>query len=91
MGTTLTVSKCTESSNGGYVLTLKEKSPSVVVDTPFGKQSTSDTLNTFYMKVEDSLETGFSADINLNDYEIVEREFQTDKGKELILKWLHIK
>ena len=81
--TTLTVSKCTESSNGGYILTLKQG----IVDTPFGKQP---ATATYYMKVEGELGLGFSADINLDDYTIVERSFTTDEGKDLILKWLHI-
>jgi hypothetical protein len=87
---TLTVSKSKESSNGGYVLTLKHKSDSESVATPFGNTTKSDTLNTYYMKVEDAPENGFSAQLDLDDYTIVERPFTTESGKDLMLKWLHI-
>ena len=89
--TELKVSKCTESKNGGYVLTLKEKAPAQLVATPFGNTNKSETLNTFYMKVEGELEVGFTASIDLNDYQVVVRDFTTDEGKELELKWLHVK
>ena len=96
MGTVkLTVAKATLSSTGGFVVTLKELNPdseatTSVVDTPFGK-TIKEVLNTYYMKLQDAPAIGFSAHIDLSDYDIVNRDFTTDDKKDLTLKWLHIK
>jgi hypothetical protein len=91
MNVLLTVAKCTSSTNGGHVLTLKEKSAPTTVSTPFGDVDKSEWTNTFYMKVHEPIKVGFSAELNLSEYNIVERPFTTDDGKDLDLKWLHIK
>lgn len=93
----LRVSKVTASSNGGFVVTLKEDNKnvqSVIVDTPFGKATKSDgreTLNTYYMKLNDSPPINLEAEIDLDDYNIVERPFTTDSDKDIDMKWLHLK
>lgn len=85
----LIVSKITESTNGGFILTLQNKTATV---TPFGKKEQSIT---YYMKVaEKVVEPGFNAKLNLDDYQIVERDFIPEDGenagKIIPCKWLQL-
>lgn len=85
----LTVVKSTPSSNGGFILKLQNKTAIV---TPFGKKEQSIT---YYMKVADnSAKVGFAADLELNDFLIVERDFIPEDGEnagEIIpCKWLQL-
>jgi len=87
---TLAVTKCTSSKNGGYVLTLVHKSEGVLVATPFGN-TIKTGITTYYMKVDEPIEVGFDAPIDLSGYDIVERPFTTNDNVDIDLKWLHIK
>lgn len=91
----LTVKSCTASSNGGFILKLQNKSTKEIT-TPFGKK-VSDHQETYYMKVADnSARVGFNADLDLSQFNIVERPYTIDdpnsdiNGQTIQLKWLQI-
>jgi hypothetical protein len=81
--------KATTSSNGGQVLTLSEVKTKEPVATPFGTTNRSSYGETFYMKVQEAPEKGFEAEVDLDNFRIVERPFTTSDGKEIVLKWLY--
>ena len=88
----LTVDKSKSSKNGGFVLTLKELGTSMAKSTPFGDTKTNPVKATYYMKTDTAPAVGFEAEIDLDDYDIIERPFTPeDSDTEITLKWLHIK
>lgn len=91
----LTLVSSTPSSNGGFILKLQNKSTKEV-QTPFGMKK-SDHQETYYMKVADnSCKVGFQAEMDLSQFNIVERPYTIDdansdiNGQTIQLKWLQI-
>lgn len=85
----LTVVSATLSSNGGFIHKLQNKT-STVVDTPFGKK-TQDSQVTYYMKLDDAAPIGMQAEIDIDNFKVVERPYTVpDTGEVLELKWLQL-
>lgn len=86
----LTVTKATASTNGGFILKLVNDSSMV---TPFGNKKQTKTL---YMKVETAPKVGFKADLDLDMFVIVPREYQIPEdaeenaGEIIMLDWLQL-
>lgn len=84
----LTVVKCTESVNGGYVAKLQ--SPSEIVVVCGLPMQTSQ--QTYYAKttVEQAVDTEFDIDLEMFDVNL--REYTNpETGELLYLKWLNVK
>ena len=76
--------------NGNRILTLKSDHPEEV-KTPFGVKFAN---RTYCMAVSDGSEPElhFSADLDINDYNIVNRESTSEHtGEIFMVKWLHLK
>jgi hypothetical protein len=78
----------------GFILTLKHESFKEM-KTPFGVKK-QPIRHTFYMKVSDECPVDTEADMNMDDFNIIERVFETkdETTGEVItmwLKWLHLK
>lgn len=91
----LTLVSSTPSQNGGFILKLQNKSTKEIA-TPFGKK-VSDHQETYYMKVaENTCQVGFKAEMDLSQFNIVERPYTIDdpnsdiNGQTIQLKWLQI-
>lgn len=93
----LKCTKCTETKDDkdvttGYILTLKHESK-IVTKTAFGTKITP-VKHTFYMKVSEPCEVGFTAKQDLDIFNIVERPFSfaNDDAEqvEVWCKWLHV-
>lgn len=91
----LSVVSATPSSNGGFIVKLQNKSSSMV-QTPFGMK-TSTKQQTYYMKLDSAPQVGFSAPLDIDLFNVVERshtieDVTSDKnGESISLKWLQSK
>ena len=81
------------SSNGGHIIKLQNKAVKTLV-TPFGTKKT-ESQTTYYMKLETPGKVGFKADLDIEQFNVIEREFtpeDAEPGAEpLMLKWLQLK
>ena len=86
--------KCTSSKNGGFILKLQNKEEKSI-ETPFGKK-TQTSQNTYYMKVDEECAVGTEAELNVDDFNVIERQYTIDDessdlhGETIQLKWLSI-
>ncbi len=89
----LEVISSTPSSKGGHILKLQNKEAKEMI-TPFGKKKV-DSQTTYYMKVEEAQKVGFKADLDVDQFKVVDREFVPEDAvagaPALILKWLQLK
>ena len=82
----LTVSKVSEvTKNGNRILTLTNEEP---VKTLFGNKV---ARRLFCMAVEEGSqpEVGFEAELNLDDFNIIERQSHDEEGTVFTIKWIH--
>ncbi len=88
----LTTVKCTESSKGGYIVKLQGKSGN---KTAMFGTTVASSQSTYYVKLAEEVAVGITEDVDLDLFDIVEREFTftDDEDNEVIamLKWLHEK
>jgi len=88
----LTVKKCTPSSNGGHVITVREVKESKVVSTPFGDMETSTYGSSYSVKVGDNPPAvGTVLDIKLADYTTYTKSFIGSAGDTQTCTWLRAK
>ena len=73
----------------GFITKLQYKSEKSI-DTGFGIK-TSDTQETYYIKLDEQAEIGLEKPLDLEKFDVVGRPFITDEGEELTLKWLFLK
>jgi hypothetical protein len=99
---TVSVAKSTQSnainSKAGvrfwtHTLQVKgEDTPLRTIPGPFGPQSVgggAQIIETYYLyKQQSEASVGMQAEINLEDYNLVEEDFTTDNGKDIVLKKL---
>lgn len=72
----LTCISSTPSVNGGFVVKLQSTSD-LVVTTAFGTKTQKSQL-TYYIKLDTTVKPGFAAELDLSQFEIVERPFMLD-------------
>ena len=84
MNTILRVEKCTNSSNGGFIVTYsaptKVETPLGVVVRPFGKK--------YLAKLEQPVEVGQTFHVDLTQFNIREQTFVNNEGIEKTVSWL---
>lgn len=90
----LEVLSSTKSKNGGFINKLQNKSE-ISVETPFGNK-TQTQQTTYYMKTDTQAKVGFKADLDVAQFDVVERMYTVEDessdlhGQEIPLKWLQI-
>lgn len=89
----LTVVSSSVSSKGGHIVKLQNKSAKQQI-TPFGVKKV-DSQTTYYIKLETAGVVGFSADLDIDQFNVVDREFVPEDAKPgdpaMVLKWLQLK
>jgi len=99
---TVTVAKSTQSTSINAKAGIKffthtlqvmgESSELRTIPGPFGDQIVgggAQILNTYYMyKQVSAAPIGLTVDLNLDDYDMIEEDFTTDNGKDIVLKKL---
>ena len=73
----------------GFITKLQNKTEKII-DTGFGIK-TSNTQETYYIKLDKQIAVGTTNTLDLDKFEIVGKSFITDEGEELTLKWLFLK
>jgi len=86
-----TVDKSTVSENGGFVTTLVCETEEAVVEHNGVKIRKAGRKLTYYINTVDEYDEHDEIELDLDDFDIVERPFTTKKGKSITLKWLHLK
>ncbi len=90
----LNVVQSTPSSRGGFIVKL-QNSTTRTEQTEFGSKTVG-SQQTYYMKLDEE-PTVQSADLDLDRYQVVERDFLISDekspsfGQTVQLKWLHLK
>ena len=83
----LTVVKCTESSNGGFVVTMNGESN----DSLFGQKLTTK----FYAKLATKVEVGTKQEVAIEKFNVISRESVLNEGTPeeatITMKWLSAK
>jgi hypothetical protein len=85
--------KSTASSKGGFVNTIvSETSKSVIV---FGQEKTETVTRTYYIKTPKPIAVNAKAELDLDNFRIVERPYtfvdeETGEEKTIACKWLHL-
>lgn len=92
----LTVTSCTESSNGGFIVTLKTESEDGAVVQIAGLGSVPKTgIRTYYIKTLEEQTIDEVIELDLDMFDIKERDYVPDDAKEgdapMKLKWLYVK
>lgn len=75
--------------NSGFITKLQHKS-TIFEETEFGRK-TQELQETYYIKLDKQAKEGLEKPLNLTKFDIVERDFVTDEGDTLVLKWLFLK
>lgn len=82
------VEKSTESSNGGFINKLVNKTTKVV--DVLGVKKTAEINRTYYIKTDEQVAEGLETEIDLTQFDVVLRPFTAPDGTEMQLKWLHV-
>jgi hypothetical protein len=84
------VEKCTTSTKGGFIVKLVATIINAIKigDVTMQKES----KQTFYIKLPQAVAVGTETELNLDQFDVIERGFIPEPGKpEIFLKWLQNK
>ena len=88
----LTIVKCTPSENGGFITTLKTEVAGDAIVHIEGLGDVPKTgIRTYYIKTLEEQTVDAVITLDLDMFDIKEREYTPEDGEAMMLKWLYVK